>query len=126
MAFLLSLIGTLIPVAHAQQGGSFASDGPGVSEMWSKICSTLPFCSVGTNAPQLIADRGTAILLPLIVGTAVCAGIYAGIQVMQAQGSTDGLDKAKETIMHAVIGVVLMLITVSIFRFAVYVVSWFS
>jgi len=124
MSFLLSLIGSLIPTAFAD--GGFASGGPGVSEMWGTICSTLPFCNVGERAPQLIADRGTAILLPLIVGIAVISGIYAGIQLMQAQGSSDGLDKAKTTIKYSVIGVVLMLITISIFKLAVYVVTWFS
>ncbi len=126
MRIFLSIAGLFIPLTHAQQGGTFASQGPGVSDMWSRICSTLPFCSVGSDAPKLVAERGTAILLPLIVGCAVCVGIYAGIQVMRAQGSSDGIDKAKTTIMHAAIGMVLMLITVSIFRFVIYAVGWFS
>ncbi len=124
MHFLHVLIGFLIPIASAQ--GGFASEGPGVSDMWEMICSTLPFCNVGADAPKLVAERGSQILMPVIVGAAVCAGIYAGIQIMRAQGSGDGIDKAKETVMHAVIGVVLMLITLSIFRFAITVVGWFS
>jgi len=125
MKLFLSILGLFIPTAHAQNG-SFAADGPGVSQMWEMICSTLPFCNVGIDAPKLAAERGSQILMPVIVGAAVCAGIYAGIQIMRAQGSTDGIDKAKETVMHAVIGVVLMLITLSIFRFAIAVVGWFS
>lgn len=125
MKFLLFLLGSFIPAAHAQDG-NFAADGPGVSEMWQMICSTLPFCNVGTRAPELVAERGSAILMPLIVGGAVIAGIYAGIQIMRAQGGSDGIDKAKETIIAAVIGTVLMLITLSVFRFAVTVVGWFS
>ncbi len=116
------LIGLLVENAYA----AFASEGPGVSEMWGAICSTLPFCNVGTNAPELIADRGAAILQPLIVGAGVCAGIWAGIQLMRAQGSSDGIEKAKTTILHAVVGTVLMLIVLSIFRFVIYAVSWFS
>lgn len=125
MKLLLSILGFFIPTAHAQDG-NFAADGPGVGQMWEMICSTLPFCNVGTQAPQLAADRGAAILMPLIVGAAVCAGIYAGIQIMMAQGSGDGIDKAKTTVKHAVVGVVLMLITLSLFRFAITVVKWFS
>lgn len=123
-----ALIGFFVPVAHAAEGGAhgFASGGPGVSDMWNSICSTLPFCDVGKNAPQLVADRANEVLLPLIVGVAVISAIYAGIQLMQAQGSSDGLDKAKTTIKHAVIGVVLMLVVMSIFRLAQYVVTWFS
>lgn len=124
MHFLSILIGFLLPVAHAQS--EFAADGPGMSQMWSMICSTLPFCDVGTKAPQLIADRGMALVLPLVVGIAVCAGIYAGIQMMMGQGNSDGLSKAKTTLYYAIAGMVLMLIASSIFKFAVQVVTWFS
>lgn len=122
MKLLLSLIGFFIPAAHAQDGG-FAANGPGVGEMWGMICSTLPFCNVGTKAPQLVAERGSAILMPVIVGAAVCAGIFAGIQLMRGGGDTE---KAKETVKAAVIGTVLMLITLSIFRFAIAAVKWFT
>lgn len=123
MHLLLSLIGMFVPTASAQ---SFASEGPGVSSMWESICSTLPFCSVGTGAPELIAERGQALILPLIVGVAVCSAIYAGIQLMMAEGNAEGFSKAKTTLYYSVAGMVLMLIVVSIFRFVVLAVTWFS
>lgn len=129
MHFLSSIVGLLVPLASAQGGGGgsgFASQGPGVSQMWGMICSTLPFCNVGEGAAALVGERGTAILAPLIIGGAVCAGVWAGIQLMRSQGSSDGIEKAKTTVLHAVLGTVLLLITVSIFRLVVQVVTWFS
>lgn len=123
MRIFLLLIGLLIPGASAQD---FASQGPGVSDMWAMICSTLPFCNVGTGAPALVADRGMALIMPLVTGVAVCSALYAGIQLMMGQGNSDGVGKAKKTLFYAIAGMVLMLIVTSIFRFVVLAVTWFS
>lgn len=123
MHFLSFLAGLVVQHVSAQ---GFASEGPGVSDMWSAICSTLPFCGVGVRVPQLVADRGMALILPLVVGVAVCSALYAGIQLMMSQGNSDGLSKAKTTLYYAIAGMVLMLIVTSIFRFVVLLVTWFS
>ena len=102
---------TLVGIAHADGVGS----GPGVDEMFQKICTTLPFCDLGTGAPAFFSQRIVNFLFPLIVAAAVCVIIYAGIQMIK--GGEDGLSEAKEAITYAVVGIVLAILTGSIFVF---------
>lgn len=99
-----------IGVAHAQVGS-----GPGVDEMWSTICSTLPFCDLGTGAPAYFSQKIVTFVFPLIVAAAVCVVIYAGIKMIT--GGEEGFTEAKTIITYAVIGIILAVLTGSIFVF---------
>lgn len=107
MIRLLSIVG----IAHAEGVGS----GPGVDEMFSKICGVLPFCNLGTDAPAFFSQRIVNFVFPLIVAAAVCVIIYAGIQLIK--GGEDGVSDAKETITYALVGIILAILTGSIFVF---------
>lgn len=100
----------LVGTAHAQAG-----DGPGVSEMWNTICTTLPFCHIGTDAPAFFAQRLVNFLFPLIVAAAVCAVVYAGIKMIT--GGEDGYGEAKTIIWYTGLGLILALLTSTIFAF---------
>lgn len=104
----LFLIG--VDVAHAQVGS-----GPGVDEMWSTICSTLPFCELGTGAPAYFSQKIVTFVFPLIVAAAVCVIIYAGIKMIT--GGEEGFTEAKTIIRYALVGIVLSIVTGSIFVF---------
>lgn len=109
--FLL-LIG--FQIAHAQVGS-----GPGVDEMWSTICSTLPYCDLGTDAPREFSQKIVNFLFPLIIAAAVCVIIYAGIKMIM--GGEEGFTEAKTIIEYAAIGLVLATLTGTIF---VFIGSW--
>ena len=105
---LLQFIG--IETAHAQVGS-----GPGVDEMWETICSSLPYCDLGTAAPAFFSQRIVNFVFPLIVAAAVCVIIYAGIKMIT--GGEDGFAEAKTIITYATIGIILAVLTGSIFVF---------
>ena len=108
ITFLLRTIG--IGTAHAQVGS-----GPGVDEMWEKICGALPYCDLGTNAPKFFSQRIVDFVFPLIVAAAVCVIVYAGIKMIT--GGEEGFAEAKGIITYAAIGIVLAVLTSSIFIF---------
>lgn len=106
---LLSLIGS--PVRADAAVGS----GPGVSEMWQTICTTLPYCNLGTAAPAFFSQRIVSFVFPLIVAAAVCVVIYAGIKMIT--GGEDGYTEAKSIITYAGIGIILATLVSAIFVF---------
>lgn len=107
----MSLLSLFVGTAHAAPSGA----GAGVSEMWSTICSTLPFCDLSTSAPAFFGQRVVSFLFPLIVAAAVCVIVYAGIKMIT--GGEEGYGEAKQIILYAVIGIVLATLTSSIFVF---------
>ncbi len=107
---MLSFFLSLIETAHAQVGS-----GPGVDEMWDTICSTLPYCDLGTDAPAFFSQRIVNFVFPLIVGAAVCVIIYAGIKMVT--GGEEGYGEAKTIITYALGGLILSILTGSIFVF---------
>lgn len=109
MTALALLMGIVMGVAHAQ------GSGPGVSEMWEIVCSTLPFCDLGTDAPAYFSQRAVNFLFPLIVAAAVCAVIYAGIKMIT--GGEEGYGEAKTIIWYTALGLILSLLTGSLFVF---------
>lgn len=106
----MQLLSLFIEHAHAQVGS-----GPGVDQMWQTICSTLPYCNVGTSAPAFFSQRIVNFVFPLIVGVAVCVIIYAGIKMIT--GGEEGYGEAKTMIMYALAGIVLAILTSAIFVF---------
>lgn len=107
---MFSLLSSFIETAHAQVG-----NGPGVDEMWETICSTLPYCNLGTEAPAFFSQRIVNFVFPLIVGAGVCVIIYAGIKMIT--GGEEGYGEAKTIIWYAAMGLVLAVLTGSVFVF---------
>lgn len=116
MLSLLFLFGRLIPVAHAvvlENAGSWTATGqpnPGVMMMWVRICSVLPFCSVGPAAPAFFITKLIHFVFLAIGGVAVLVILYAGIKLVVSQGSDEALGEAKTILLYAVGGIVLSLL----------------
>ena len=104
----MTLFDLFVGTAHAQ-------DGPGVAEMWETICSSLPYCNLGTSAPAFFSQRIVNFIFPLIVAAAVCVIIYAGIKMIT--GGEEGYTEAKTIITYAAVGIILAILTGSIFVF---------
>ena len=108
LAFLLSLLAAWIPRAHATVL-EFAGleSGNGIDQMWSRICSTLPFCNVGPNAPEFFATKVSNIVFTLITALGIIMVIYGGIKLIIARGSDEGLGEAKTIVIYAIAGIIL-------------------
>lgn len=96
------------------------SELPGVQEMWDTICGTVPFTNInygeqGEGAAEFFSQRIVDFLFPLIVGVAVCGMIYAGIKMVM--GGEEGFGEAKTIIMYTLAGLVISILTGSVFVF---------
>lgn len=122
MKLLLSLLG--IPAAYA---GSVltgvGSANTGVAAMWLEICSVMPFCAVGTNAPLLVGLKLSFAILMFIGGAAVAVLIYAGIRIIISRGNDEGLSEAKKIATYAVLGIALAILADAIVLYAIGLVN---
>lgn len=112
MPHLLALLRLLlIPSAHAQLAG-VGSSNPAVANMWSTICSTVPFCALSANsAPGYFAGKVILIVQSLITAVAIIMIIYASIQLSAVSVDESRKDEAKKIITYALAGIVLTLIS---------------
>ena len=107
---LLDLIG-LIPTVEAASLQNLGSSNPGVSSMWSSICSTLPFCGLSAaTLPGFIATRVIMIVQSIITSVAIIMIIWASVQLSTSQLDDSKIEEAKKIIMYALIGIVLSMI----------------
>jgi|GEM_PF-1380643 hypothetical protein len=124
MSLMRVILSLFVPTAHAVTIDTAGTAlGPGVATMWAMICSTLPFCSVGTGAPALLALKVTSLLLRLIGGVAVGVIIYAGIRLIIARGGEEGRTEAKKIVMYAVLGLILALVADALITYAILVIT---
>jgi len=111
-ALASALLDLLVPTAHAvileQIGGGMTAG------MWGAICSVLPYCATGANAPIVFATRVTQFVLMLVGGVAVCAIVYAGIKMMIEQGNDSAVAEAKKIVLYAAAGLVLAIMASTI------------
>ena len=123
MSILLTIIGSFIPVAHAvilENAGTWTANGtpnPSVMMMWIKICTILPFCSVGPHAPLFFRDKIINFIFLAIGGVAVCMIIYGGIKLILSQGSEEALTEARKIILYAAVGLALALIGATVMAY---------
>lgn len=106
----MDFLAPFVDTAHAQ-----TQSGPGVDQMWDMICSVLPYCTIGTNAPAFFSQRIVNFIFPLVVAVAVCVVIYAGIKMIM--GGEEGFTEAKTMIFYVGVGIVLSVLAGSIFVF---------
>jgi hypothetical protein len=83
-------------------------------------CNVKNFTILNPSHPSSFLLIGLAILDDLIrIAALVAAGfvIYGGIQYVTSQGSPDATNKARETIINALIGLVLAIVAASLVSF---------
>lgn len=107
----------LLPRAYAAGIDNLGANSPGVSTMWSNIRQIFPFSTTDTHLPTVIASRVFTLVSGVIGIAAVIGIVYAGIQVSIAGGDDGKLSQAKTTIMYALVGVVITLLTNVIMMF---------
>lgn len=111
MYLLAHIIDWIIPVVDAAQLQNAGSTNPSVATMWTNICTTLPFCSLGyETAPQYFATKIIAIVQSLVTSVAIIAILYASVLLSTVQVDEGRKEEAKNIIMYAVIGLVLSVI----------------
>lgn len=124
MPMLLTILHhLLIPVAHAVTLDTAGSADVHIFGMWQSICSTLPFCYVGLDAPRLFACKIARFIFGSISGVGVCVVIYAALRIVFAQGEESGIDEAKKMIFYAAVGIALSMMAFAIVPFISIVIS---
>ena len=111
MSLLSAIVDWLVPTAHAvtlETAGFW--NGSGISSMWVQICTTLPFCTIGAQAPAFVAAKIINGVFAVMTGVAVCVIIYAGIKMAIAQGEDDAVSDAKKILTYAISGLILALL----------------
>lgn len=128
--FSFDILSWLIPSADAASltnaGFWNASGGVnvGVATMWQSICTTLPFCGADPRlVPLLFACKLIRFIFTIISMIAVAMIIYAGLQLVLAQGAEDKISEAKKTVMWAIAGLVLSILTWMIVPYAMNLVN---
>lgn len=119
---LSTILTWLIPVASAQNLQNVGSANPGVAGMWARICSTLPFCGLGTGATDYFALRILDFLFSIIVVLAIGVLIYAGIRMIVSQGDESAMEEAKKIVIYALGGLVAALIAEALLTYIMSVV----
>ena len=112
MKLLLLLLSVLIPTAHAGLEDVGASNS-GVANMWSVICSSLPFCGTGvdaSNAPAFFSARIILIVQSLITAAAIIMIIWASVKISTAQGDDSKIEEGKKIVLYAVAGLIIAIV----------------
>lgn len=68
----------------------------------------------GEGAVSLLDNAFRGIIIPFLAAIAVGAVIYSGVMIMTSQGDPQKLGKAKKTLLYAIIGVILVVLSYAI------------
>lgn len=83
--------------------------------MFSKVLATTVMPNTtATNIPTLISGVLTDFVLPLAGGAIVLTIIYGGALYITSAGDPQKIEKAKKTLMWAILAVILIVISYSI------------
>lgn len=128
MKIILSVISLFIPTAHAFLREAFLSTaGPGVSGMFNTICSGGIFCVFGSSSGMTtvvnLARMVTRMVASVVGGLAVAVIVYAGIRMMAARGSDEGITEARKIAVWALVGLALAMLAPAIVDFAIGFIS---
>ena len=96
MFTLLSVIGSLIPKAHAALREGFAPN-EAIQSMWDKICGVM-LCQLSGQGdpPMVLALKVTQFITKMIGGAASLVLLYAAIKVILSQGKDEGISEGKK------------------------------
>lgn len=108
------VIGTalLLPEAAKAQSSKLPGD---YGNMWSRICTTLPFCDRGE---ELLGQIGSAIVttvLPILGAAAIASIVWAGIRMITK--GEEGYTEAKKIVLVTLIGSFIALAALGIIQF---------
>ncbi len=120
MAFL-SFAAGFLPTAHAAVIEQIGTDAPGIGEMWADILSIFPHTQYGPGGFAFLIAQVAAIILHFIGGIAILVVVYAGIRMMMTVGDEGAFEESKKTLMHAAIGLILILGTDAIISYVLMV-----
>jgi membrane protein YqaA with SNARE-associated domain len=120
---LLALLQYFVDTAHAVTLQGAGSTNPAVAQMWNKICTVLPFCSVGMDAPRLFACKIARFIFGSISGVAIAVIIYSAIKMITAQGDESAISESKKIIFYASGGVILAMISFAVVPFISIVIA---
>ena len=124
MHFILFLLGLITPGAHAVTLDGAGEGGAGVSAMWSRICSTLPYCSLGPEgAVEFFTGKIIVLIFSIIGGVGIALIVYAGIRMIVSQGQDEALVEAKKIVKYVAIGMTLALSATAAIGFFVSLMS---
>ena len=119
MFTLLSVIGSLIPKAHAALREGFAPN-EAIQSMWDKICGVM-LCQLSGQGdpPMVLALKVTQFITKMIGGAASLVLLYAAIKVILSQGKDEGISEGKKIAMYALLGVVLAILSDRVIAFVI-------
>lgn len=102
----------LLPQAVMAQSSKLPGD---FGNMWSRICSTLPFCDRGD---ELVGQIGSAIVttvLPILGAAAIASIVWAGIRTITK--GEEGYTEAKKIVLVTLIGSFIALAALGIIQY---------
>lgn len=120
--------GTFLPVAaHAEEGastGNCASNEAAIRDGSAGIGGGAQCGSADDNVTSLFGDGGifntiANVLIFLIGAVSVIVLIYGGFQYVTSTGDSKRVENAKNTILYAIIGIVVALLAFAIVQFVV-------
>jgi hypothetical protein len=119
---MYAFLAILVQTAHAARLETVGSRNPVIANMWARICSTLPFCTVGANAPAFFGAKIARFVSSTILVLGVAVLIYAGIKIILSQGNEEALNEGKKIGMYALGGIALSILAQAIIRYVATVV----
>jgi hypothetical protein len=96
------------------------SVGQGISAMWGQICSAL-ICDVGVLLG--LPGRVFLFVMSTVAGVSVIMILYGSIRLIASQGNPEGLSSARTTIMYALAGLALALLSIAIVNYVAQFIS---
>lgn len=112
-----------IPIAHAREWTlQGVGDGPGVRDMFTRICAVMPFCAEGPQIAVTFTVKLITFIFAILSGAAVCVLLYAAIKFIMSQGNEEGIEEAKKITKWALGGLILAITAEAIVYYFVNVV----
>lgn len=116
----VSLVGTVLPASFAAaQSGAQNQDTQGI------VCDKVPSpaCeNAGDSTVENITTTVTNVLTFLIGGISVIMTIVAGFMYVVSGGNPDKTKKAKDTLLYAIVGIIVAIAAQGIVRFVLNIV----
>ncbi len=117
----LALILSLVTLSVSSATNTSAADiRGGVCNGYNKITGETGTCGVGEDVDEGLSNTANNLidLFSLIIGVAAVAMIiYGGFKFITSGGSDDGTKSAKQTILYALVGLVVVLLAQTIVKY---------
>ncbi len=107
MIRFLSIIGMVIPRAHAAVIEQLGSGAPGIDRMWMEVKSFFPHTDLGSQGFNFVILLAINLILRFIGGLAVLIIMYGGIRMIMTVADETAHGEAKKIVMYACLGLIL-------------------